>query len=299
MMAASSVEVEAQIAQTLWAQWKSCGVLTAGAGAHRLIDPELLVIESARSGDSRLLDAATTWCVRHHDLLITARIKTLLAASVPDDQAAFRALAGHVSAHVARLSWPSDAPDRQWTPTTEVRLPTLSRPPELLRLRARALFGPNARADAVAFLRSIAPNDTELAVIEQATRFSKRRLAGPLQQLVEEGSVERSWLGNRQRFRLSETARNFLGYPKTTTTGPEWIDWCERFSLARICGEAASALRAGDVYSALGGIRIHSARFQRLGLSAPAPLLVDENAELRIPGVLEWVTSAVQDLVLA
>lgn len=319
----TNFDAQESIAQALWKQWRAVGVHAAAPSGSELIDPEALLIESAISAhqlqDPRIADGAISWAVRHHDLIITARLKTLLNGYDASQREAFLMLSRRVADNVGRLTWPAAESASPWTPSTDVKLPRLSNHPALLRLRTRALFGANARAEAVAFLTSVGAKGTDLAVIEAATLFSKRYLAIPLQQLVDEGSVERWWLGNRQRFRLSPKALEFLGYPRhelqmqpksvagtsipqvlSMPTGPEWVDWRSRFALARVCGRAFAQLRepTGPVM-AMSDIQAHSPEFHRTGLHTPAPLQLNEDPASRRDELEGWLSDAIERLTTA
>jgi hypothetical protein len=309
MSTSTSPDVELAIAHALWMQWRSCGVQTGGSPARKLIDPETLLIESAivadRLDDPRIADAAIAWASQHHDLVITARLKSMLKRYVDSDRVAFLTMSRRIIDIVGRLAWPAVEAASAWSTSVGVQLPRLADRPELLRLRTRALFGANARAEAVAFLTSVGVRGTDLATLERETSFSKRHLAGPLEQLAAEGSVERWWLGNRQQFRLSDPAREFLGYPLASAHqlsplagGTGWIDWQVRFHLVRLIGDALTRIGGpGGTVSAVGRIRAAEGLLAQHGLQAPLPLEIDQEPADREGELAAWVAEATVQLL--
>jgi hypothetical protein len=301
-MPSASSDIEHAIADTLWMQWRALGVQAASAPARSLVDPEALLIESAivatHIEDPRIADAAIAWSIRHHELVVTARLKSLLKTYDESDRAAFLTMSRRVIDIAGRLSWPAAPSARAWKPSVDVRLPQLAGRPELLRLRSRALFGANARAEALSYLVCAGDQGVDLASLERATSFSKRHLAGPLELLVLEGSVERWWLGNRQLFRLRGAALELLG--GSPPGALQWIDWSSRLRVARMIGAAAVLLqRPGGVVTAVGRIRAAADQLQRHGLDVPRPLEIDQEPDERIPELARWIDQATTQLLTA
>jgi hypothetical protein len=298
-MSAGSTQAEEAIGAVLWRQLRAAGVLAAAMPAVRLVDPEVLIIESAivahRLDDARIADGAISWCVANHDLVSTARLKAQLRQYDAASVEAFGVLSRRVIDNVGRLSWPASDAATAWTPSTEVVTPRLRELPALLRLRARALFGANARAEALSSLACAGSVGMDLAEMVRATSFSKRHLAVPLDRLVDEGSVVRTWIGNRQRLRLHDDLRGLL--LGESSSAIEWVDWRERFALVRACGAALDTLaRQRGVVPALASVLELRERFALDGITVPPALRVDEDSELRRGDTEAWLVAAIERL---
>ena len=300
------------IGDVLWSQWRSLGAPAATQPAERLIDPEALIIYSAvftnSFGDDRLRDGAISWCIEHHDLIANTRIKRLRAAVTvgPDD--AFARFANQVSKLVKRLPWSPtvDAPD--WTPSTDIRLPLLDQDPFLLRVRCRAMFGANARAEAVAFLACVG-DWAMLAAIERDTGYSRTQINDALDGLVKARWVSRSQLGNATRYGLTTHARAELTTPIVehrtgprvgdairSPAAPTWIDWQPRFELLWHVNEAAAALDAGDLIGAIATLRAREESFRLAHMSAPSALRPDHDPRDYESKLVQFIADAVQNV---
>lgn len=300
------------IGDVLWSQWRSLGVPAATKPAERLIDPEALIIYSAVFTDSldddRLRDGAISWCVEHHELIANTRIKKLRAAVTvgPDD--AFARFANQVTRHVKRLPWSptADAPD--WTPSTDIRLPLLDQDPFLLRVRCRAMFGANARAEAVAFLACVG-DWAMLAAIERDTGYSRTQINDALDGLVKARWVSRSQLGNATRYGLTTHARTELTTPIVEhmtgsragdairkPSAPTWIDWQPRFELLWHVAEAAAALDAGDLIGAIATLRAREESFRAAHMSVPPAYRPSDDPGDHESTLVEFIADAVQNV---
>ncbi len=296
----------------LWSQWRSLGVPAATKPAERLIDPEALIIYSAvftdALGDDRLRDGAISWCVKHHNLIANARIKKLRAAVQIGPPDAFARFAHQVSTHAKRLPWSpmADAPD--WTPSTDIRLPPLDQNPHLLRVRCRAMFGANARAEAVAFLACVG-EWAMLAAIERDTGYSRTQINDALAGLMHARWVARSQLGNATRYGLTAHAREELTTPIVehkigprrhdvirNHAAPSWINWPPRFELLWHLAEAAAALDAGDLIGAVATLRAKEEPFRLAHMSVPPPIRRDDAPEESAADLAQFIADAVQNL---
>jgi hypothetical protein len=296
----------------LWSQWRSLGVPAATKPAERLIDPEALIIYTAvftdAFGDDRLRDGAISWCVEHHDLIANTRIKKLRAAIGAGRDEAFARFAHQVIRYVKRLPWTptADAPD--WTPSTDIRLPALDQNPFLLRVRCRAMFGANARAEAVAFLACVG-DWAMLAAIERDTGYSRTQINDALDGLVKARWVSRSQLGNATRYGLTAHARDELTTPIVehrhgrrrfdvirSPAAPTWIDWQPRFELLWHVAEAAAALDANDLIGAIATLRAQEEPFRLAHMSVPAPVRPDDDPVAYEADLVQFLADAVQNL---
>lgn len=278
----------AAVGDTLWSHWRSMGVPAACKPAERLIDPEALIVYTAlftdAFGDDRLRDGAISWCIDHHSLVASARIKKLHARASVGNPDAFLALAHQVGAHVKRLPWPAADSAPSWTPSTRVRLPQLDHDVFLLRLRCRALFGANARGEAIAYLACTGDWAT-LAAIEHHTCFSRTQIDEAATGLVQAGAMQRGSVSNSTRYSLSSQLRMQLSTPIvehrignrefdviSSPAAPTWIDWSLRFELLWHLIDAAAALDDGDLIGATAALRAHAEEFREAHMTAPTAL---------------------------
>lgn len=300
------------IGNVLWSQWRSLGVPAATKPAERLIDPEALIIYSAvftdTYEDDRLRDGAISWCIEHHDLVANARIKKLRTAVTVGPPDAFARFAHQVTRHVKRLPWSPTAEAPEWTPSTNTRLPMLDQDPFLLRVRCRAMFGANARAEAVAFLACVG-DWAMLAAIERDTDYSRTQINDALEGLVQARWVTRSQLGNATRYGLTAHARHELTTPMVehrigprpfdairTPATPTWIDWQPRFELMWHLADAAAALDAGDLIAAVATLRAQEEPFQFEHMSIPSPIRPDDDPHEYASSLAQFIADAVQTL---
>jgi hypothetical protein len=292
----------------LWSQWRALGVPAATRASTALIDPEALLIETAvlthERPDARVRDGAIAWAARYHGFIATTRLKRLLDRRDEPAAHAFKEMARQVSDHAGRLSWPMSDRAEPWNISVNVSMPKLDESAGLLRLRARGMFGANARAEAVAYLACL-DGPVELAMIERDTLFSRKQLSDALDGLVHANWVLRSTLGNALRFELSALARLQLRLPMRdlhlgsgeldvfqVASAPARIDWDQRYRLMRVVAGAASALEAGDLITALAALRRTDDEFSALSLPAPAPVTSEESDEHVRARVTDWIERA-------
>lgn len=300
------------IGDVLWSQWRSLGVPASALPAQRLIDPEALIVYTAvftdAFGDDRLRDGAVSWCVQHHGLVATTRVKKLRARvniGAPD---AFARFAHQVEQHVKRLSWGVTVEAPPWRPSAKVRLPRLDEDSMLLRLRCRSMFGANARGESAAFL-ACAGDWAMLAAIERDTLYSRTQISDALEGLVQARWVLRSWLGNATRFGLTEHARGELTTPIVehqigagafdvirSPAAPAWIDWQARFELMWYLAEAAASLDADDLIGALAILRMREDDFRLVHMSVPFALHADDDLDERCAEIAQFLAVAVSNL---
>lgn len=310
-MPATDFDAPTAVGNVLWGQWRELGVPAAAAPVVRLIDPEALILYTAifteAHPDDRLRDGAISWCVRYHQLVSTARLKRLrgLVRIGADD--AFERFASQVGAHVKRLPWPTkDAPS--WTPSTKVELPRLDGRQTLLRVRCRAMFGVNAKAEAVAFMASVGDH-VMLAAIERHTGYSRTQIADGLSGLEHAGWVYRTTVGNATRYSLAAPARNVLMTPMVEhqvgpmpfdvlrmSSGPTWIDWQSRFELLWHVIDASNALDRGDVLGSLAHLRDLEDEFRAAHMSVPRPLTDASASTEEVEELHEFIRDAVTNV---
>jgi hypothetical protein len=171
------------LAELAWRQWTALGVTGWTSEAQQPVDPEALVVFTARLGDAdaRLRDAATDWCVRYGDFFTNERrLRSVIGELGNNDRAvssflATVAVAGGPSWHKA------DAEPRPYVGRGKAHLPHLNGSGRLL-LRLRAIYGVGARAELIAALvgRSAPLLVTDLVQLTRYTRPMIDRTLGSL-----------------------------------------------------------------------------------------------------------------------
>lgn len=302
------------LANVLWNQWAALGVPAATTPSLVLIDLEALLVTTAIHTDTgtdvRLRDGAISWLAARHEYVATARLKHLISRlDDPVDRESVMRLTSQVAENVPRrLTWPKLSRDVQkWIASTSVA-PFAHWTPGLLRLRTRAMFGANAKAEAYAYLATVA-GSAELAVIEQRTDYSRRQIDDALKSLVDLGWVSRGTVGNRTTYALTDAGRQLVDAPLRwakigskqvdqlpTVDVPSWVDWHERFRLLRLLGHVKTDLDRGSTISAVATLQQASTEFQNLFHPVPEPIQADETMDHAANRVREWIPDAARRL---
>ena len=97
-----------------------------------------------------------------------------------------------------------------------------------LRIRLRAAFGVNARADILAALLAASPHELTAADLARATRFTKPNVASALDALILAGLVVARPIANERRFGLPPRLHVLPGL-RAPVAQP---DWASRFGVA-------------------------------------------------------------------
>lgn len=211
-----------------WAQWIALGVDAVGEGDDAVVDPEALIALTADLGDAdaRLRDVSTDWCVAYGRYVNGSRLKqvarelgtppeaigeyvaTVAAAGGPGWPMATRPRSGYLSRGKARLS-------------SALAVPRL-------RIRLRAAFGVNARADVLAALLAAPTGGSSVADLARCTRFTKPNVAFAIDALVLAGLAEARSVGNERRVTLAHAGEVLPGLAPTVIQP----DWVTRFGVA-------------------------------------------------------------------
>jgi DNA-binding transcriptional ArsR family regulator len=211
-----------------WMQWAALCVDATADMDDGVVDPEALIALTAELGDAdaRLRDLSTDWCVDFGRYVNGSRLKqvtreigtptdaigeyvaTVAAAGGPVWPLATSPRANHVRRHKARLA-SAAAPSR-------------------LRIRLRAAFGVNARADILAALLAASPAGLNAADLARATHFTKPSVAAALDALVLAGLVTAQPVGNERRFALPTKVAVLPGLRPPVPQA----DWVATFSVA-------------------------------------------------------------------
>lgn len=186
-----------------WRQWVALGVDAVAEADDDVVDPEALIALTAELGDAdaRLRDVSTDWCVAFGRYVNGTRLKTVAAElGTPLDRI------GEYVATVAAAGgprWPMGTEPRPgYVSRRKARLRSAAQPARL-RVRLRAAFGVNARADVLAALLASGSVASSLADIARVTRFSKLNVAAAVDALGLAGLVDIRVVGNEQRVTIA------------------------------------------------------------------------------------------------
>ena len=211
-----------------WIQWTALGVDALVEKDDAVVDPEALVALTAEIGadDVRLLDVSSDWCVSYGTYINGSRLKR-----VAREMKSPPGLIGEYAATVAKAGGP------RWSMATEprsgyfhrgkARLDTAASNGRL-RVRLRAAFGVNARADVLAALLTRPLDEMRIADLARTTRFSKENVTVAVDALVLAGLVRIRSVGNERRASLA--TKSFL-LPSLRGPIPQ-PDWIHRFGPA-------------------------------------------------------------------
>lgn len=257
-----------ELLRFLWREWTALGV--AGhdqAPIHHVIDPEALLLFTCSLGryDQRLFDEVLDWLTVNGRFLNVQRIRNIARQENLGDAHVLRAMADWLSRHDNPMKWKllatADLPvverqslfflrDGRPLPRTSVMDPVfgahgLERNMVALRgysqmfspetmpcflLKLRALFGVNARCDALAYLtmnRTGHPRE-----IAREMCYSQKAIHEVLTDLAASGLLQSVKLGRERTFRISSAGLPFL------SNGAETLKWINWPLLLRVVGES-------------------------------------------------------------
>ena len=201
-MQRSASSLQGALLNRAWIQWAALGVDATVARDDAVVDPEALIVLTAELGDAdaRLRDLSTDWCVTYGRYVNGSRLKQVARElGTPDD------IIGEYVATVAASggpAWPMGTrPRPDYVRRDKARLDSAESRPRL-RIRLRAAFGVNARADILAALLAASPGGLNAADLARITRFTKPSVASALDALLLAGLVTARAAGNERRFTL-------------------------------------------------------------------------------------------------
>ena len=228
MPPSGSASLQAAILSRLWSQWISLGVDAVGEGDPSVVDPEALIAATAEIGDAdaRLRDASTDWCVTYGRYVNGARLRQVVRElGTPADS-----IGGYVATVAAANgpTWPMGTVARSdYRPRGKARLDSAAAPARL-RIRLRAAFGVNARADVLAALLADPRVAMSISDLARRTRFTKPNIALAIDALVLAGLAEARPVGNERRIVLASRGEILPGL----RPGVAQPDWIARFGVA-------------------------------------------------------------------
>lgn len=267
-MAGSTSALQSALLNRAWIQWIALGVDAVGERDDAVVDPEALIALTAELGDAdaRLRDVSTDWCVAYGRYVNGSRLKQVVRElGTPPETI------GEYVATVAAAggpAWPmGTVPRPDYTTRGKARLDSaLARP--RLRIRLRAAFGVNARADVLAALLAAPRIGLSLADLARLTRFTKPNVAFAVDALVLAGLLEARPVGNERRLVLTKPGE-ILPDLRPPIVQPDWVT---RFGVAlevlRFAGqdEMSASVRAIEARRVVEGLRT---RIMSEGLPEP------------------------------
>jgi hypothetical protein len=227
-MASSGSALMGALLDRAWIQWAALGVDATVERDEAVVDPEALIALTAElaDADARLRDLSTDWCVAYGRYVNGSRLKQVCRELGTPGVAI-----GEYVATVAAAggpSWPmATRPRPGYERRGKARMDTATSLARL-RIRLRAAFGVNARADILAALLAASPRDLTAADLARATRFTKPNVASALDALILAGLVVGRPVANERRIGLPPRISLLPGL-KPPVAQPDWV---ARFGVA-------------------------------------------------------------------
>jgi len=221
-MQRSASSLQGALLNRAWIQWAALGVDATVDRDDAVVDPEALIVLTAELGDAdaRLRDLSTDWCVTYGRYVNGSRLKQVARElGSPDD------IIGEYVATVAASggpAWPMGTrPRPDYVRRDKARLDSAESRPRL-RIRLRAAFGVNARADILAALLAASPGGLNAADLARVTRFTKPSIASALDALLLAGLVTARPVANERRFVLPPKVPILPGL-RPPVAQPDWV----------------------------------------------------------------------------
>lgn len=227
-MQRSASSLQGALLDRAWIQWAALGVDATVGRDDAVVDPEALIALTAELGDAdaRLRDLSTDWCVTYGRYVNGSRLKQVARELGTPPHAI-----GEYVATVAAAggpAWPmATKPRPDYARRDKVRLDAADSKARL-RIRLRAAFGVNARADILAALLATSPGGRSAADLARQTRFAKPSIASALDALLLAGLVLARPVANERRFTLPPMVPILPGL-RPPVSQPDWVN---RFGVA-------------------------------------------------------------------
>ncbi len=293
MASSPSPALREAVLSRIWAQWIALGVDAVGADDPGVVDPEALIAATAELGDmdARLRDASTDWCVAFGRYVNGSRLKQVVRElGTPADSIGEYVATVHAAGGPA---WPMATGARpEYASRGKARMDS-AMPLPRLRIRLRAAFGVNARADVLAALLSERGTGLSVSDLARRTRFTKPNVAFAVDALVLAGLVQARPVGNERRLLLAGKREILPGLQP----GMVQHDWVTRFGVilrvlrfADQMDEMSTLVRAIEAKAVVQPL-IEGIRRERL----PLPEL-DVQGEAFAPAFDRWVVALSRDL---
>lgn len=221
-MPRSASSLQSALLNRAWIQWIALGVDATGERDDAVVDPEALIALTAELGDAdaRLRDVSTDWCVAYGRYVNGSRLKQVVRELRTPPEAI-----GEYVATVAAAggpAWPmATQPRSDYATRGKARLDSALALPRL-RVRLRAAFGVNARADVLAALLAAPKIGLSVADLARQTHFTKPNVAFAVDALVLAGLLEARAVGNERRVVLTHNGRILPGL-RPPVAQPDWV----------------------------------------------------------------------------
>jgi hypothetical protein len=221
-MPRSASSLQSALLNRAWIQWIALGVDAVGERDDAVVDPEALIALTAELGDAdaRLRDVSTDWCVAYGRYVNGSRLKQVVRELRTPPEAI-----GEYVATVAASggpTWPmATQPRSDYATRGKARLGSALALPRL-RIRLRAAFGVNARADVLAALLAAPKIGLSVADLTRQTRFTKPNVAFAVDALVLAGLLEARAVGNERRVTLTQDGKILPGL-RPPIAQPDWV----------------------------------------------------------------------------
>lgn len=220
-MSKSPSALRSALLNRAWMQWVALGVDATGERESAVIDPEALIALTAELGDAdpRLRDVSTDWCVRYGRYVNGSRLKQV----VQEIQTPPPAIGEYVATIAAAggPKWPlATRPRDGYVSRGKARLDVARSRPQI-RIRLRAAFGVNARADVIAALLD-APSGLSVADLARVARFTKANVQFAVDALVLAGAIDARNVGNERRVSLPARTSVLPGL-RPPVAQPDWV----------------------------------------------------------------------------
>lgn len=218
----SGLALESALRNRAWIQWVALGVDAVVERDDAVVDPEALIALTAELGatDARLLDVSTDWCVAYGRYINGSRLRQVVRELGTSAEAI-----GEFVATVATAGGPT------WPMATNARPGYVNRGKarlesadtrSRLRIRLRAAFGVNARADVLAALLAAFPAGLSIADLARTTRFTKPNVAAAVEALALAGLLTMRTVGNERRVFLASKGAILPGL-RPPVAQPDWV----------------------------------------------------------------------------
>lgn len=256
-MSPSASALQSALLNRAWIQWIALGVDAVGEHDDAVVDPEALIALTAELGDAdaRLRDVSTDWCVAYGRYINGSRLRQVARELRTPPE-----VIGEYVATVATAggpAWPmATHPRPEYASRGKARLDSATLRPRL-RVRLRAAFGVNARADVLAALLAAPETGLSLADLARKTRFTKPNVAFAVDALVLAGLIEARAVGNERRVALTRGGAILPGL-QPRIAQPDWVT---RFGVAlevlRFAGQdgMSPSVRAIEARRVVEGLR--------------------------------------------
>lgn len=269
-MQRSASSLQGALLNRAWIQWAALGIDATVERDDAVVDPEALIALTAELGDAdaRLRDLSTDWCVAYGRYVNGSRLKQVVRELGTPGEAI-----GEYVATVAAAGgpgWPmATRPRPDYVRREKARLDSAQSKPRL-RIRLRAAFGVNARADILAALLAPSAGGLNAADLARVTRFTKPSVAVALDALTLAGLLARRQVANERRYELPPKLSILPGL-RAPVSQPDWV---KRFGIGLAVHRFLSRDDMSTIVRAIEGRRLLDSLTDRIASErAPEPYL--------------------------